>query len=190
MAIMDYMMSRLPTTTTGNNAALPYVSDPEETFAGITRDEYLSRLTNYGDFEEGQINKALTDTSLIDQARDSSATSSALTKGIVQRNTERYGASLNPAAEKARNNALTMGNTLNTTGAVNRARINQQDANTTSLARLMAVANASYGESIKGLGTAATNAAKSNQAYKSAKAQNTANNWAMGATVVTAGIMF
>ena len=101
-----------------------------------------------------------------------------------------YGASLNPAAEKARNNALTMGNTLNTTGAVNRARINQQDANTTSLARLMAVANASYGESIKGLGTAATNAAKSNQAYKSAKAQNTSNNYAMGATVVAAGIMF
>ena len=52
----------------GSTAGLPTVSDPDKTYAQITRNEYLDYVNNYRDFENQLIEQAQNDTSLIDQA--------------------------------------------------------------------------------------------------------------------------
>ena len=69
--------------TTGN---IPTVTDPDQTYADMTRQQYLDFVNNYGQFEEDLINQAQTDTSLIDQAREDTATSQAMAKAIADRN--------------------------------------------------------------------------------------------------------
>ena len=66
---------------------------------------------NYRDFELGLIDKALTDTSLIDQAKEDRDRASALTAGMAERNRSRYGAALTRVATAA-GSAATASNTL------------------------------------------------------------------------------
>ena len=128
--------------SSGNYTAgdIPAVSDPESTYANINRDEFLRQKNQYGQFTRDAVSTALTDTSLIDQAKEDAPNLAALTKGIVDRNRERYGVDVNPAQAQARVNATNRASTLATTGAVNNARINQLDQNRTSIARLMGLA--------------------------------------------------
>ncbi len=149
--------------------------DPEGTLAGITRDEYLKRLNTSDKFERDAVNKALTDTSLIDEAKESAARTPQLTRDIVRRNQERFGVSLTPAQQLAQQNRITQSTTLGGIGAVNQARLDQQEQNTTSLGRLLSAANNSYSQAMGLLGDASANAAQRKAAYNAAKAQSKAN---------------
>ena len=149
--------------------------DPEGTLAAITRDEYLKRLNTSDKFERDAVNKALTDTSLIDEAKESAARTPQLTRDIVRRNQERFGVSLTPAQQLAQQNRITQSTTLGGIGAVNQARLDQQEQNTTSLGRLLAAANNSYSQSMGLLGNASASAAQRKAAYEAAKAQSKAN---------------
>lgn len=162
-------------TASSNQYALPYVADPEGTFSDISRNEYLDRLNQSDQFERDQVNKALTDTSLIDAATESAKRAPELTRGIVARNQERYGVSLTPAQRLAQQNSITQNTTLGGLGAINQSRLDQQEQNTTSLSRLLSAANNSYSTAMGALGNASANAAKNAAAYKSAKAKNKAD---------------
>lgn len=158
-----------------NQYALQPVADPEGTFASITRNEYLDRLNQSDQFERDQVNKALTDTSLIDAATESAKRAPQLTRDIVARNQERFGVSLTPAQRLAQQNSITQNTTLGGLGAINQSRLDQQEQNTTSLSRLLSAANNSYANAMGALGNASANAAKNAAAYKSAKAASKAN---------------
>ena len=66
-------------------SGLPTVSDPDKAYEAITRGEYFDFVNNYGGFEDELIEKARTDTSLIDAAREDVKIASGLTKGIALR---------------------------------------------------------------------------------------------------------
>ena len=108
---------------------LPSVSDPDRAYANITRGEYMDFRENYGDFEDELLERAQTDTSLIDSAREDSAMAAQLTADIAERNRQRYGAALTPALLEQRQRAVDRGTTLGTIQSINDARIAQKEAN-------------------------------------------------------------
>ena len=63
---------------------LPEVSDPEAVYAQITRRDYDRYMRDFRPFEE-RLLEARNDTSLVDRARDDSATQSRLAAGVRQR---------------------------------------------------------------------------------------------------------
>ena len=72
---------------TNTMAGLPNVDDPEATFAGITRQDYMDYVDNFRGFEERLL--ALTDDdSLVKQAREDQATQNKIAKEVQQRNLE------------------------------------------------------------------------------------------------------
>ena len=72
-------------------------SDPEQTLANITQANYDNYLRDIQPTELELIDKAKSDTSLIDQAVADRDASTPLMQGIIDRNASRYGASLTPA---------------------------------------------------------------------------------------------
>lgn len=157
-------------------ASLPEVTDPDQTFADITRQQAIDYLRDYGQFEKDLINKAQTDTSLIDQAREDTANSSALSAGIQQRNLQRYGANLTAAQTREMGRSLQRGSALGSIDAVNNARIAQDEANTAVLSDLISIGQGLNRSSLNQLGTAAETATARKNAYtrdKSAYRQQT-----------------
>ena len=153
---------------------LPVVTDPEQTYANITRQEYLDYITNYRDFEEGLINQATTDTSLIDQARADRESASALTAGIAARNRSRYGAALTPVQRQQQQRRLQLGNTLGGIQAVSDAKIAQNEANTQLLSDLINIGQGVNRASQSQLGQSAANKVQLDNAYRQAQANSRA----------------
>lgn len=172
---------------TGNS--LPTVSDPEKTYAAVTRGEYLDYVNNYRDFEEELIDKAQTDTSLIDQARTDTAAASGLMAGVTERNASRYGAALTPAQQQQQGLMLQRANTLGGTQAVNDARIAQREANTALLSDLINIGQGVNRASQSQLGSAAADATARNNAYTQAKASSKAQTYSTIGTLGAAAII-
>ena len=138
--------------------SLPAVSDPEQAFANMTRQEYLDYIQNYRGFEEQLIQKAQTDTSLIDQAREDVQVAQGLTAGIADRNVQRYGAALTPAQRQQQELTLQRANTLGGVQSINDARLAQREANTTLLSDLINIGQGVNRSSQSQLGSAAADA--------------------------------
>lgn len=153
---------------------LPAVTDPEQTYANITRQEYLDYIKNYRDFEEDLIEQATTDTSLIDQARADRESASALTAGIAARNRSRYGAALTPVQRQQQQRRLQLGNTLGGIQAVSDAKIAQNEANTRLLSDLINIGQGVNRASQSQLGQSAANKVQLDNAYRQAQANSRA----------------
>jgi hypothetical protein len=153
---------------------LPVVTDPEKTFADITRQEYLDYIANYRDFEGDLIDQATTDTSLIDQARADREAASALTAGIAERNRSRYGASLTPVQRQQQARRLQLGNTLGGIQSVSDAKIAQNEANTRLLSDLINIGQGVNRTSQSQLGQSAANKVQLDNAYRQAQAASRA----------------
>ena len=149
---------------------LPAVDDPAETYAQITRGEYNDFMTNYASFEEDLLNRAQTDTSLIDQAREDSAMAGDLSKGIAARNASRYGGRLTPAQLRAQNRSIDRGTALGAVQSLSNARIAQNEANTSLMADLINIGQGLNRSSQTQLGNAAQDQKAREMAYDSAKA--------------------
>jgi hypothetical protein len=160
-----------------NSMGLPNVSDPEQAYANITRQEYLDYVTNYRDFEEQLINQAQNDTSLIDQARDDVDVAQGLALGISNRNESRYGAALTPAQRQQQDVRLQRANTLGGVQSVNDARIAQREANTALLSDLINIGQGVNRSSQNQLGSAAADANQRESAYKQARAASRAQTY-------------
>ncbi len=91
---------------------LPAVPNPDQAYANMTRQEYQDYVANYRDFELDLIDKGMTDTSLIDQAREDAPKAAQLTQEIQQRNLERYGADLTGQQSRQMRRSLQRGSTL------------------------------------------------------------------------------
>lgn len=166
--------------------SLPAVSDPEQAYAQITRNEYLDYQRNYGSFEDQLIAQAQNDTSLIDQAREDVEVAQGLASGISARNASRYGASLTPAQRQQQGLRLQRANTLGGIQSVNDARIAQREANTRLLGDLINIGQGVNRSSQNQLGSAAADQTQRENAYSAARAQSRANTYS---TVGSLGAM-
>jgi len=164
--------------------------DPEKTLSNITQADYDNYLRDIQPVELELINKAKTDTSLIDQAKDDRDNSNQLMQGVVDRNASRYGAALTPAQIEEQKRSLQMGTTLGGIQGVNDARVAQKDANRALMADLIDIGQGVNRSSLSSLGNAAGAAAQRESAYKNAKAQNKAQTYGMLGTLGAAAFAF
>jgi len=177
-----------------NSMGLPAVSDPDQAYANLTRNEYLDYVSNYRGFEEDLIDQAQNDTSLIDQAREDVGVAQGLASGISRRNAERYGAALTPAQRQQQERQLQRANTLGGVQSVNDARIAQREANTRLLGDLINIGQGVNRSSQNQLGSAAADATQRNNAYTQARAQSRAQTYStmgqLGASAILAAAVF
>lgn len=157
--------------------------DAEQTLANITQADYANYLRDIQPIEKELINKAQTDTSLIDQAKDDRDNSNQLMQGVVDRNASRYGAALTPAQMEQQERSLARGTTLGGIQGVNDARVAQKDANRALMADLIDIGQGVNRSSLSTLGNAASAAAQRESAYKTSKAQNKAQTYGMLGTI-------
>ena len=154
--------------------ALPAVNDPEQTYADITRNEYMDYIRDYRDFEQEQIKLAQTDTSLIDQAREDAPEAARVARESQMRSISRYGGQLTPAQQQEMSRTQQRSGQLGLINALSNARIAQREANTALLSDLINIGQGVNRASQSQLGSAAADANARNRAYDSAKAQSKA----------------
>ena len=160
-----------------DSAALAPVNDPDKVFADMTRQDYLDYIRDYRDFEKELLEKASTDTSLIDSAREDADMARERTAGIAQRNVSRYGAALTPAQQREMQRNINRGTTLGGIQSVADARIAQRDANQKLLADLINIGQGVNRTSLQQLGSAAADATQRKNAYTQARASYKANKY-------------
>ena len=122
-----------------SSLGLPNVDDPEATFAGITRQDYMDYVNNFRDFEERLLNLT-NDDSLVRQAQEDQATQNRIAGEVQQRNLERYGgAGLSNAQRQQQQRSLQRGGQLGMVNTVNNARIQQRQINNALLNELIGI---------------------------------------------------
>ena len=161
----------------GSSGSLRGVSDPSRTYSNILRDRYRSFKKDYAPFEQRILDRAQTDTSLIDQAREQGSALKALSAGVTKRGLERYGA--NPATGGLRAQQLdrssALGGARAGVQALSDARINQYESNQSTIGRLVNIGQGISQSSLKGLGAASGLQGQRQNAYSSARAGHYAN---------------
>ena len=160
--------------SSGGGTGLPNVANPDAAFAKMTRDDYLDYVKDYRDFENELLDKASSDTSLIDQARDDIGTAGTLSAGVNQRNLSRYGVSLTPAQQQQQGRSLERANTLGGVQSMNDARIQQKEQNTRLMSDLINIGQGVNRSSLSAMGSAAQDATQRKNAYTQAKAASKA----------------
>ena len=167
---------------------IPNVSNPEKTYASITKREYLDWVKNFGAFEEETIGR-LKDTSLVDEAPGLAKKQFEISRGTRERNLERYGTELTGAQRSEMGRASQRGESLAIAGTTNNARIAQIESNNRLRANLANIAQGVYGGAIEGMGSAAQNAQARMAEYQSAKAAARAQNTQLAGSLASAAIM-
>jgi len=160
--------------SSGGGTGLPNVANPDAAFAKMTRDDYLDYVKDYRGFENELLDKASSDTSLIDQARDDIGTAGTLSAGVNQRNLSRYGVALTPAQQQQQGRSLERANTLGGVQSMNDARIQQKEQNTRLMSDLINIGQGVNRSSLSAMGSAAQDATQRKNAYTQAKAASKA----------------
>ena len=148
---------------------LPYVSDPQQTFSDISRDQYLRYRENFEGFENQLLERAQTDTSLIDSAVEDSEMAQEVARGIQSRNLSRYGGSLTPAQQQQLGQTRERQGQLGSINALSNARIAQRDANNALLADVVNIGRGISRGSLSQLQSAAQNAQQRQNAFRQAQ---------------------
>lgn len=183
-----------PTTYAGGRGSAPSGDDPEALLAYMTRADAIDYENDYGQFERDLVERARTDTSLIDSAKVDSGKASALMAGVAERNESRYGVSLTPAQRQQQEASQRRGQALGTGQAVNNARLAQKDLNSSLLGGVVDVGQGVYQRSMGALTSAAANKNSLDNAYKAAKAQSKAQTYStigsIGSSAIIAAAVF
>ena len=178
----------VPEDDAGGTGLTP-VTDPDKVFADMTRQDYLDYIRDYREFEKELLEKASTDTSLIDSAREDAGMAEQRTRDIAQRNVSRYGAALTPAQQQEMERNLRRGTTLGGIQSIADARIAQRDANQKLLGDLINIGQGVNRSSLQQLGSAAADATQRKNAYSQARAQYKANKYSTIGGLGAAAIM-
>ena len=164
--------------------------DPEQTLANITQADYDNYLRDVRPIELELVEKAKTDTSLIDQDKEDRDNANQLTQGVIDRNASRYGAALPPAQLEQQRRSLARGTTLSGIQGVADARVAQKDANRALMADLINIGQGVNRASLGSLQNAAGAAAQRENSYKSAKASSKAQTYGMLGSLGAAAMIF
>ena len=174
----------------GSSVTLPNVSDPQQALADITYQQYQDYVTNFQDYEKELIEKATTDTSLIDQAREDAPEATRVAAESQRRSIGRYGANLTPAPAQEMNRSVQRGGQLSLVDALTNARVAQQEQNSALLSNLINIGQGLNRSALGQLGSAAQNQSAREQAYSSARAQSKASTIGTIGALGAAAIMF
>jgi len=128
-------------------------------------------------FEEGVLDTAQSDTSLIDDAKENAANAQGLMSGVANRNASRYGVNLTPAQLQEQERGLTRANSLGYSQTLNDARINQKKINQETVADLINIGQGVNRSSLGQLQGAANSATQRKNAYDSARAASKAQTY-------------
>lgn len=162
------------------------VNDPQSVYSGMTQRDYNNYITDFRPFEE-QLLALRNDTSLIDQTRKDTETQRQIAQGVSKRNLERYGgAGLSPAQQQAQSQTLQRESNLASVGAINNSRVMQREINQNMLANLIDIGQGVNRNALGQMNTAAGLQSQRYNAYKNAKAQNSANMIGMGGQIGSA----
>jgi len=177
------------------NSGSSITEDPDDIYARMTRMEFDDYVKNFREFEEEQLELAQTDTRIIDQARaDTSSLSRTnlmdVARGAQERNRERYGVGLNRAQQSALAETNKMGQALNYAGAMNNARIAQDEANRSRLASLIDIGQGVNRAAQDQMGGAAADATQRKNAYEQARAQHKAQTYSTLGSLGGMGVAF
>lgn len=165
---------------------LPSVSDPEATFAGITRQDYMDYVNNFRGFEENLLNLT-EDEGLMQRAREDQKTQNRIAQEVQQRNLERYGGGgMSAAQRQQQQRTLQRGGQLAMANTSNNARVQQRQINNALLNELIGIGQGVNQSSLSGLGDASAMQAQRQAAYKNAKAQHHSNMVGLGGAVIGA----
>lgn len=158
------------TNTSGFSASqLPNVSDPEQTMANISRNQYEWYRQNFDNFEQGLLDRASNDTSLIDNARENAEIGDRVGRDVAARNASRYGVALTGAQKNAQQRGFSLTNALNTTDALNNATLQQTDLNEGLRSGLINIGQGLNAESMSNLSSAAASQSQRENAYENAR---------------------
>jgi glutamate mutase epsilon subunit len=168
-------------------------ADPDDLQAEITKQDFQDYVKEYRGFEEDLLEKAQTDTSIVDQAREDAARTPALMEGVAERNRERYGMSFTPAQMKAVQSANRSGSLLGGIQAVNDGRIAQAESNQALMSDLINIGQDINRTSLTQLGNAAQDASRRKQAYEQAKSAHKSQVFStvggLGAAAIMSGLI-
>ena len=167
---------------------LPSVSDPDKTYADITRNDYIDYVKNYRNFEEDLLNRAQNDTSLIDDARVNAENAQGLMAGVADRNAARYGVNLTPAQRQQQERGLARANNLGLAQSVNDARIAQKEANQAAIGDLINIGQGVNRSSLSQMQGAAQSATQRKNAYDQARAASKAQTYSTIGGLASAAI--
>ena len=161
-------------------SSLPSVSDPEATYAQITRQDYTDYVSNFRNFEESLLGQT-EDEGLIQRAREDQKTQNRIAQEVQQRNLERYGGGgMSAAQRQQQQRTLQRGGQLAMANTSNNSRIRQREINNALLNELIGIGQGVNQSSLSGLGDASGMAAQRAAAYKNAKAQHHSNMTGLG----------
>ncbi len=164
--------------------------DPDDILAGITYQQYMDYVKDFQPFEKEMLQRATTDTSLIDQARVRAPQVVEQQQRIAERNRSRYGVELTPAQLRGEQRAGQRQTQLQTSGAINQATLQQRDINRQLLSDLTNIGQGLNRSSLGELSNAASNQHAREQAYKNAKAQHKQQTIGAVGSLGAAAIMF
>jgi len=187
---MDYSRGGAGIGSVGGDfvSQLPEVTDPDKTYASITRNDYMDYVSQYRGFEEDLLDRAQNDTSLIDDARVNAKEAQGLMAGVANRNANRYGVSLTPAQQQEQSRGLARANNLGAAQSVNDARIAQKDLNQAAIGDLINIGQGVNRSSLGQMQGAAQSATQRKNAYDSAKAASKAQTYSAVGGLAAAAI--
>jgi hypothetical protein len=187
---MDYSRGGAGIGSVGGDyvSQLPGVTDPDKTYASITRNDYMDYVSQYRGFEEDLLDRAQNDTSLIDDARVNAKEAQGLMAGVANRNANRYGVSLTPAQQQEQSRGLARANNLGAAQSVNDARIAQKDLNQAAIGDLINIGQGVNRSSLGQMQGAAQSATQRKNAYDSAKAASKAQTYSAVGGLASAAI--
>jgi hypothetical protein len=168
--------------------SLQTVTDPDKTYAQMTRDDYNRYVQEYRPFEEKLLEQAQTDTTLIDSAKENSEIAQGLMSGVVARNAARYGTNLTPMQLQEQARSLDRANTLGAAQSINDARIAQKEVNQAAIADLVNIGQGVNRSSLSQMQGAAQSATQRKNAYDQAKAASKAQTYSTIGGLASAAI--
>jgi len=163
---------------------------PDDILADITYRQYQDYVQDFQPFEKDLLERATTDTSLIDQARTRAPEIVERQTAIQERNRSRYGVELTPAQMRSAQRTSQRQTQLQTSGAINQATLEQRDLNRNLLSDLTNIGQGLNRSSLGELGNAASNQKSREMAFKNAKAQHKQQTYSTIGSLGAAAIMF
>lgn len=156
--------------------------------AAVTRSQWQHYLTQFGPLEES-LTADLNSEALVTQARETAARQSVAGEASLGRTIDRYGMGNAPGAMQAQlERQRVLGDAESTAQAVNTARLDQRDRNTSLGASLMQVGRGVANQGLSGMGDVSTMEANRNAHNSNLKAQQKAQQNQTAGALATAAI--
>jgi len=163
-----------PGTYNANN--LPEVTDPDKTFADVTRRQKEFVIGAVRPFERELLNR-LDSTELVDQIPQDVEQQQEIAAGVARRDRERFGFERSQALANEQARAVQRGGALNLAGGLNNARLEQDAINRQQLNQLVDFAGGINRSNLSSLGNAANLKTQRDNAYTAARAQSKAQRY-------------